>query len=74
MFEHSIHSSCVLLRQEYERRRLELEKEMTERQETADKELQRQKEALQLEARSLEADKEMFDSEIKVGGHSSRVS
>ena len=39
---------------------------MAERQETADKELQRQREALQLEVRSLEADKELFNHEIKV--------
>lgn len=50
---------------EYERRRLELEKEMTERRESAEQELHAQKEALQLEKRSLEDEKEKFHVELR---------
>ncbi|XP_076470419.1 uncharacterized protein LOC143300543 isoform X2 [Babylonia areolata] len=57
--------ACEEKIKEYERRRLELEKETTERQETAEKELTAKREEMELLKSSLEAEKEKFHLELR---------
>lgn len=59
-------ANCEEKMKDYDRRRLELEREMAQQQEAADRELQEQRQELKNELKQLESDKDRFSEEMKV--------